>query len=125
MEKSFEDVLVQFYIDQYRENAKRSTGKPVKLAHYIHRLNSKAKSIKYARFSKNETVALDKLHQEIKRLALITYYSNNKNAKHIIRKKVVLSLMQWGMTAITFRSSSGWIWSSLMRRKQSISQKIF
>ena len=49
MEKSFEDVLVQFYVDQYRENAKRSTGKPVKLAHYIHRLNNKAKSIKYAR----------------------------------------------------------------------------
>ena len=57
MEKSFEEVLVQFYIDQYRENAKKSTGKPVKLAHYIHRLNSKAKSIKYARFSKNETIA--------------------------------------------------------------------
>lgn len=52
MEKSFEEILVQFYVDQYRENAKRSTGKPVKLAHYIHRLNSKAKSIKYARFSK-------------------------------------------------------------------------
>ena len=32
MEKSFEEVLVQFYVDQYRENAKRSTGKPVKLA---------------------------------------------------------------------------------------------
>ena len=31
MEKSFEEVLVQFYIDQYRENAKKSTGKPVKL----------------------------------------------------------------------------------------------
>mgnify|MGYP003168634698 CR=1 FL=1 len=93
MEKSFEEVLVQFYVDQYRENAKRSTGKPVKLAHYIHRLNNKAKSIKYARFSKNETVALDKLHQEIKRLALIT--------------------------------SSGWIWSSLMRMRQSISQRIF
>lgn len=46
MEKSFEEVLVQFYVDQYRENAKRSTGKPVKLAHYIHRLNNKAKSIK-------------------------------------------------------------------------------
>lgn len=58
MEKSSEEVLVQFYVDQYRENAKRSTGKPVKLAHYIHRLNSKAKSIKYARFSKNETIAL-------------------------------------------------------------------
>ena len=36
MEKSFEEILVQFYVDQYRENAKRSTGKPVKLAHYIH-----------------------------------------------------------------------------------------
>lgn len=35
-----------FMLIQYRENAKRSTGKPVKLAHYIHRLNSKAKSIK-------------------------------------------------------------------------------
>ena len=30
MEKSFEEVLVQFYVDQYRENAKRSTGKPDK-----------------------------------------------------------------------------------------------
>ena len=36
MEKSFEEVLVQFYVDQYRENAKRSTGKPVKLAHSAH-----------------------------------------------------------------------------------------
>lgn len=44
MEKSFEEVLVQFYVDQYRENAKRSTGKPVKLAHYIHRLNNIKKS---------------------------------------------------------------------------------
>ena len=52
MEKSFEEILVQFYVDQYRENAKRSTGKPVKLAHYIHWLNNKATSIKYARFSK-------------------------------------------------------------------------
>ena len=25
MEKSFEEVLVQYYVDQYRENAKRST----------------------------------------------------------------------------------------------------
>ena len=112
MEKSFEEILVQFYVDQYRENAKRSTGKPVKLAHYIHRLNSKAKSIKYARFSKNETVALDKLHQEIKRLALITYYSNNKNARQILNREIL-------------RSSSGWIWSSLMRMRQSISQRIF
>ena len=35
MEKSFEEVMVQFYVDQYRENAKRSTGKPVKLAHHL------------------------------------------------------------------------------------------
>lgn len=89
MEKSFEEVLLQFYVDQYRENAKRSTGKPVKLAHYIHRLNNKAKSIKYARFSKNETIALDKLHQEIKRLALITYYSNNKNARQILNREII------------------------------------
>lgn len=67
MEKSFEEVLVQFYVDQYRENAKRSTGKPVKLAHYIHRLNNKAKSIKYARFSKNETIALDKHRKAVGR----------------------------------------------------------
>ena len=52
MEKSFEDVLVQFYIDQYRENAKRSTGKPVKLAHYIHRLNSKANQLNMRDFQK-------------------------------------------------------------------------
>ena len=81
----------------YRENAKRSTGKPVKLAHYIHRLNSKAKSIKYARFSKNETVALDKLHQEIKRLALITYYSNNKNARQILNREILPQLVRVDM----------------------------
>ena len=97
MEKSFEEILVQFYVDQYRENAKRSTGKPVKLAHYIHRLNSKAKSIKYARFSKNETVALDKLHQEIKRLALITYYSNNKNARQILNREILPQLVRVDM----------------------------
>ena len=97
MEKSFEEVLVQFYVDQYRENAKRSTGKPVKLAHYIHRLNSKAKSIKYARFSKNETIALDKLHQEIKRLALITYYSNNKNARQILNREILPQLVRVDM----------------------------
>lgn len=97
MEKSFEEVLVQFYVDQYRENAKRSTGKPVKLAHYIHRLNNKAKSIKYARFSKNETVALDKLHQEIKRLALITYYSNNKNARQILNREILPQLVRVDM----------------------------
>lgn len=97
MEKSFEEVLVQFYVDQYRENAKRSTGKPVKLAHYIHRLNNKAKSIKYARFSKNETIALDKLHQEIKRLALITYYSNNKNARQILNREILPQLVRVDM----------------------------
>ena len=97
MEKLFEEVLVQFYVDQYRENAKRSTGKPVKLAHYIHRLNNKAKSIKYARFSKNETVALDKLHQEIKRLALITYYSNNKNARQILNREILPQLVRVDM----------------------------
>ena len=97
MEKSFEEVLVQFYVDQYRENAKRSTGKPVKLAHYIHRLNSKAKSIKYARFSKNETIALDKLHQEIKRLALITYYYNNKNARQILNREILPQLVRVDM----------------------------
>ena len=99
MEKSFEEVLLQFYVDQYRENAKRSTGKPVKLAHYIHRLNSKAKSIKYARFSKNETVALDKLHQEIKRLALITYYSNNKNARQILNREIIPQLVRVDMNS--------------------------
>ena len=97
MEKSFEEVLVQFYVDQYRENAKRGTGKPVKLAHYIHRLNNKAKSIKYARFSKNETVALNKLHQEIKRLALITYYSNNKNARQILNREILPQLVRVDM----------------------------
>lgn len=31
---------------------------------------------------------LDKLHQEIKRLALITYYSNNKNARQILNRNL-------------------------------------
>ena len=64
---------------------------------YIHRLNSKAKSIKYARFSKNETIALDKLHQEIKRLALITYYSNNKNARQILNREILPQLVRVDM----------------------------
>ena len=57
---------------------------------YSLRKSFRKSSVRYsASFSKNETIALDKLHQEIKRLALITYYSNNKNARQILNREIL------------------------------------
>lgn len=97
MEKTFEEVLLQFYIDQFRENAKSSGNKRIKTAHYMHRLNAKARSIKFASFGKNQMTALDKLHQDAKKLAYLTYYTNSRQAKDVLNKEIIPHLVRIDM----------------------------
>ena len=78
-----ENYIIEFYIEQYRQNAQNSKKRDINTSHYMHKINSKEKSIARASYKKTESAALNTLHNDIKRLAYLVYYTNNKNAKKV------------------------------------------
>lgn len=81
MDKELRNLLIEFYIDQYREYAKRANTRNIKTSHYMHRLNTKARSISKAVYRQTERGALNYLHQDVKRLAVLAYYVGTKPGK--------------------------------------------
>ena len=64
----------------------------------MHKINSKAKSIARASYKKTESAALNTLHSDIKRLAYLVYYTNNKNAKNVFATEIIPNLVRIDMS---------------------------
>lgn len=94
MNTELRELLVEFYVEQYRECVRRMNKKNVKTAHYMHRLNTKAKSIAKARYTRNERTAVNMLHQDVKRLAVLAYSVGNKQAKNILNRDIIPHLVR-------------------------------
>lgn len=95
---NIKELLVGFYVEQYREVSQKSKKKNINTSHYMHRLNSKAKSMQRARFYPNQGYAIELLHQDIKRLAFLAYYVGNKEAKRILNKEIIPHLVRIDMS---------------------------
>ena len=94
MNTELRELLVDFYVEQYRECVRRMNKKNVRTAHYMHRLNTKAKSIAKARYTRNERTAVNMLHQDVKRLAVLAYSVGNKQAKNILNRDIIPHLVR-------------------------------
>lgn len=94
MNTELRELLVEFYVEQYRECVRRMNKKNVRTAHYMHRLNTKAKSIAKARYTRNERTAVNMLHQDVKRLAVLGYSVGNKQAKNILNRDIIPHLVR-------------------------------
>lgn len=86
--------ITEFYIEQYRLSATAKKRRSMKTAHYMHKLNAKAKSIAKAHYKKNQLVALAQLHRDIYRLAVLTYYVNNRQAKRVLNQQIIPHLVR-------------------------------
>ena len=93
-----ENYIIEFYIEQYRQNAQNSKKRNINTSHYMHKINSKAKSIARASYKKTESAALNTLHSDIKRLAYLVYYTNNKNAKEVFATEIIPNLVRIDMS---------------------------
>lgn len=93
-----ENYIIEFYIEQYRQNAQNSKKRNINTSHYMHKINSKAKSIARASYKKTESAALNTLHNDIKRLAYLVYYTNNKNAKNVFATEIIPNLVRIDMS---------------------------
>lgn len=88
------EKLIEFYSEQYREIVRRSSKKTVKAHHYMHRLNTKAKSMARGHANQNQGRAMNLMHQDIKRLAFLAYLVNNKNATRLFNKEIIPNLVR-------------------------------
>lgn len=82
-------MLLKFYVDSYREACRNNKKKNIKTAHYMSRLNNKARSITKAIVTPGQETATSILHQDVKRLANLAYYTNNKNAINVLNKQIL------------------------------------
>lgn len=88
------EVLVEFYVAQYREVSRSSKKRNVKMTHYMHKLNTKAKTMVRANMSPGNEAAATLIHQDIKRLAFLAYYSNNKEAIKVLNRQIIPQLVR-------------------------------
>ena len=94
MDQEIRNLLLEFYVDQYREVSRKNKKRNVKTTHYVSRINAKAKSIAKQRMYPSESYALGQLHQDIKRLAFLAYYTNNKEAIHVVNREILPHLLR-------------------------------
>lgn len=87
-------MLVDFYIEQYREHATKSNRRNANVSHYMHRINAKAKSMQRMVLKKGQIKALNELHRDVGRMAYLAYYSNNKEAKRIVNTQIIRKLVE-------------------------------
>ena len=86
--------LVELYVEQFREISQKSKKRNVRTTHFMHKINAKAKSIERAKFYPNQVYALNKLHQDVKRLAFLAYYTSNKEAKRVLNHVIIPNLVR-------------------------------
>lgn len=83
------EQLINFYVEQYREASRKSKRHKVNGKHYQHKINAKAKSLERAVASPNQGIAVTLLHQDVKKLAFLAYYFNNKSAIRTFNQKII------------------------------------
>ncbi len=88
--------LIDFYIEQYRSIAKRST-KKVRLTKYIHKLHAKVNMIRNTKASPGKVEAVAKIHKDVKLLVTAAYMYNNKTAIHIVNHELLPELVRMDM----------------------------
>lgn len=88
------EKLIQFYVEQYREVSRNNKKKNVNGKHYQHKINAKAKSIEKAVASPNQGKAVTLLHQDVKKLAFLAYYFNNKKSIRTLNTQIIPHLVR-------------------------------
>ena len=94
MNQNLREQLLEFYIQEYREISRNTKKRNVKTTHYLHRINAKAKSIAGQKVYPSEGYAMNLLHQDIRRLAFLAYYVNNKEAIRTINREILPHLVR-------------------------------
>ena len=82
-------MLLEFYVEQYREASRKSKKKNIKTKQYMSRINAKARSISRMIVTPGQEIAMNLLHQDIKRLAYLAYYTNNKEAIKVLNRQIM------------------------------------
>lgn len=82
-------MLLEFYVEQYREASRKSKKKNIKTKQYMSRINAKARSISRMIVTPGQEIAMTLLHQDIKRLAYLAYYTNNKEAIKVLNRQIM------------------------------------
>ena len=95
--KNQEEMLLQFYIEQYRIASTRNNRKRIKTKGYMHRLNAKARSVSKAIVTPGQENMVSKLHGDVKRLAYLAYYTNNKEAVKVLNKQILPHVVRMDM----------------------------
>ena len=90
-------MLLQFYIEQYRIASTRNNRKRIKTKGYMHRLNAKARSVSKAIVTPGQENMVSKLHGDVKRLAYLAYYTNNKEAVKVLNKQILPHVVRMDM----------------------------
>ena len=86
--------LIELYIEQYRQVSQKSKKRNVKITHYMHKINAKAKSIERVKFHPNQINALNQLHQDVKKISFLAYYTKNKEAKRVLNNIIIPNLVR-------------------------------
>ena len=84
-----EEMLLKFYIDQYRQVSTKNNRKKIKTKSYMHRLNAKARSLARAIVTPGQENMVTQLHGDVKKLAYLAYYTNNKEAVKVLNKQIM------------------------------------
>lgn len=92
-----EEMLLKFYIDQYRQVSTKNNRKKIKTKSYMHRLNAKARSLARAIVTPGQENMVTQLHGDVKRLAYLAYYTNNKEAVKVLNKQIMPHVVRLDM----------------------------
>lgn len=94
------EILVDFYVDQYRQSARLSEKKG-RLPKYMHKIHAKTNVLRNTKGAPGREVAATQLHKEVKRLVLAAYYYNNKEAIRKVNRELLPELVRMDLEMLT------------------------
>lgn len=93
-------ILIEFYIEQYREIGKKATSK-ARTSKYMHKLNAKLNVLRNTHGAYGKEELAQTLHKDVKRLAQTVYYYNNKEAIHKLNTQLIPELVRLDMEMLS------------------------
>ena len=93
-------ILIEFYIEQYREIGKKATSK-ARTSKYMHKLNAKLNVLRNTHGAYGKEELAQTLHKDVKRLAQTAYYYNNKEAIHNLNTQLIPELVRLDMEMLS------------------------
>jgi ATP-dependent RNA helicase SUPV3L1/SUV3 len=87
------EVLVEFYVEQYRGVCRQATAK-ARMQKYQHKINAKLNQLRSTHASPGKEEMTAQFHKDVKRLAQAAYYSNNKEAVRLINREILPELVR-------------------------------